>query len=202
MILLMVVTEPAIGHILFKTHKKMFKSIRLNSKKGFTLIELIVVITIIAILSSIGVASFVESSQNASMQTIQDRVITMLGVAKSRSLSQTAPPDNTKCIGSLKGYEVLLQSKQEICLTAICSVSPTTADCQAETVIESYTLPNDISFEDAPLPGPFRFPVLSNSIEGLNEPVQIIISGYGKEKSITVSPSGVVTTGATPTPSQ
>ncbi|OGH07958.1 MAG: hypothetical protein A2W22_06850 [Candidatus Levybacteria bacterium RBG_16_35_11] len=175
---------------------------QIKNRNGFTLVELIIVITIIAILSSIGIASFVESSRNASLQTVQDKVESMINVAKSRSLSQTTPVAD--CNGSLQGYGVLFSSNKEICLYAVCTEglisSNPPLDCQ--NTVETYNLPNEISIQNPPLPGPFYFPILSNSIEGLNSPTQVIIEGFGKEKSITVNPSGVVSTGSTPTPAQ
>jgi len=50
-------------------------------------------------------------SRNANMQTVQDKVVSMLNVAKSRSLSQTIPSDPLKCNGSLNGYKVFLKVK-------------------------------------------------------------------------------------------
>ena len=68
------------------------------SEKGFTLLELIVVFSIIAILSTIGLASFVNYSKAQILQGSANDIISTLNTAKSKAASQIKP--NT-CLGFL-----------------------------------------------------------------------------------------------------
>lgn len=79
-----------------------------HSQKGFTFIELLVVISIIAILSTIGIASFVDYSRVQTMSNAVQDVTTMLQNAKASAESQLKPVDNV-CTGApLTGYKVVI----------------------------------------------------------------------------------------------
>lgn len=70
--------------------------------RGFTLIELMVAISITAVLGTIGIAGFVNYNKVQVLQTSTNEVVTMLNLAKSRAQSQIKP----SCTGDLKGYFV------------------------------------------------------------------------------------------------
>jgi len=75
--------------------------------KGFTLIELIIVFTIIAILSASGFAAFVLYSQAQSLSNDRENIVNILNLAKANTTSQFKPTSLTKCQGILEGYSVV-----------------------------------------------------------------------------------------------
>lgn len=178
------------------------KKLKLFNKQnlGFTLVELIVVLAVIAVLSSIGIASFVESSRNASLQTAQDKIVSMLEVAKSRSNSQTAPTTPGSCQGSIRGYGVVFATSNTVCIAVICSDYPTTLDPNCDNALETYNLPEGVIITNTPLPDPIYMPILKGRFD-ISDAVEINIQveGTNKERLIIVNSSGVVAR-ATPTP--
>src|SRR5579872_5583919 len=84
----------------------------INHQWGFTLIELIVVFSVMVILSSIGIASFVVYSHSQAVDTNMKEFKTMLFTARSNALSQLR---DTGCFANgftgqgyqLAGYQVV-----------------------------------------------------------------------------------------------
>ena len=62
--------------------------------KGFTLLELVVVFSIIVTISTIGLVSFVSYSRSQALSTATSDFVTFLYSAKSRAQSQVKPKDN------------------------------------------------------------------------------------------------------------
>lgn len=85
---------------------------------GFTLIELIIVLSVIAILSLIGIASFVSFGKRQVVQNAQLDLVNMLQVAKLRTLSQVKPADT--CTGIFKGYSVEIVAQDTYQLSVLC----------------------------------------------------------------------------------
>jgi len=165
--------------------------IKLNNKKGFTLIELVVVFSVLAVLSAVGIASFVESSRNSSLQSAVNQVTTILNVAKSRALSQTRPVDNSNCRidassdvqTPLSGYRVDI-SGSTISLTAVCGTFDDLIKEYEYTLSDSITIQSDYPS--------FFFPVLTH---GADHSGTITVKGYNnKQTVIKIDESGVITT--------
>src|SRR5260221_9581049 len=75
-----------------------------SKERGFTLIELIIVFSVTAILSMIGIASFVAFSQSQNMTNAILDLKTMLLTARSNALSQVKP---SVCgVQQLQGFQV------------------------------------------------------------------------------------------------
>ncbi len=155
----------------------------LSSSEGFTLIELVIVFTIIIILSSVGLASFSSYSKQQALQTAAFDVETMINVAKSRTLSQVKPGD---CSGlTLEGYEIIFnKSTGQYNLQVLCGGT-------FFPVPSAKTLPNGIYF-DASTVDSITFTVFgaSPSTGG-----QVIVkeNGLATTKTITVSTLGSIT---------
>ncbi len=62
-----------------------------TSKKGFTLIELMITIVIVAVLLSLAGPSFIETIRNNRIQTNTDTLFTSLIVARSEALKRNQP---------------------------------------------------------------------------------------------------------------
>ncbi len=80
----------------------------IRKSAGFTFIELIVVFSVIAILSSVGIASFVSYSRTQQLNSSSSELVTLINLAKSRSASQIKPNNIGICSNNatLEGYEV------------------------------------------------------------------------------------------------
>ena len=108
-----------------------------NIKKGFTLIELIVVFASIAFLSIIGIASYRTYSQSQSLQAATQELVTTIKLAKSRANSQVKPPI---CVGQLDGYSVEISYvNKKYTLNAVCGGN--------SFPLQTITLPNNIIFD-------------------------------------------------------
>ena len=148
--------------------------------KGFTMIELIIAMSIISILSVIGIAAFAGRGKIAELDSAAGSVASYLQLARSRAISQVKPQDALICSDVLRGYKVILnQSNDSYELDVICGG---TAGKIAEEV-----LPTNLSFDSDTTSTSFFFPILTHGVEGAGV---ISISGYGRKKTITVDSVG------------
>ena len=154
------------------------------NQKGFTIIELIVVFSIIAVLSVIGVAVFVNYGRIQILESASSDLSSALLVAKSRAISQV----NTVCKDKeqiLNGYQVVLfTSENRYELQVVCSTNFTYR-------ISSTTLPKNVTFSPFPTSASFFFQVISSGVAGSGT---ISLSAYGNVKIITVDPIGGIQT--------
>jgi type IV fimbrial biogenesis protein FimT len=183
--------EQILGHLLFKI-LKMFKKnnkvvskgsyfyMRLINSKGFTIIELIIAISIIALISTIGIASFAGRGKIAELDAAINSVSSYLQLARSRAISQVKPQDPVICTGTLEGYKVVIsQANNSYELDIVCG--GTTSKISEEV------LPTNFSFDNDTTSTSFFFPILTHGVNGSGV---ISISGYGKKKTITVDSVG------------
>lgn len=147
-------------------------------KNGFTLIELIVVIVVFGILTSMVSATFFDYYHTQILQTARDDLIATLNLAKSNSLSQVKSPT----CSDLGGYKVVISSSTTYTLNAVCTGT--------EVSINTKTLPQNIAFTST-TPASFLFKVLTGGVVATG-PSTITLSGFGKTRNITVSSTGVI----------
>src|SRR3989344_5909912 len=83
------------------------------NKQGFTLIEVVIAFSIMAIISLVGIAAFISYNRAQVLNTAASDVVGIFNLAKARSSSQVKP---ASCVGSLDSYKV-----------GLCKLSPT--DC-------------------------------------------------------------------------
>ncbi len=164
-----------------------------TAQKGFTLIELIVVFSIISILSTFSIASFVNYSRAQTLDGAKNDVISMLNVAKSRSQSQIIP---TGCSGTLLSYSVTVYKDNSgaptypigsYVLTATCSGNAT----PIQLLLKKLT--SGLNF-DATLTtiSTVSFSVLTGAVTGTGN-IVINYPGFGlTSKTISVSSVGVI----------
>lgn len=74
----------------------------LRSKKGFTLVEVIIVVAIIGILSSVSLYSLTSSRNNKDLRTAQREISSSVSLARSYALQGIAIPNSTA--GAPCGY--------------------------------------------------------------------------------------------------
>ncbi|EKE05343.1 MAG: hypothetical protein ACD_19C00354G0004 [uncultured bacterium] len=150
-----------------------------NVQKGFTLVELLIVIAVVGILAAITTVSFVDYYQNQIVQTAASELVSTLNLAKSNALSQVKPP----ACAALDGYRVVIANGATYNLEVVCSGTPTT--------VNSKSLSSPPDFTGMIFPSSFLFEVLTGNVVNSGSST-INISGYGKTQSITVSSTGVV----------
>ena len=149
-----------------------------KSQFGFTLIELIVVLSVAAVISLIGIAALVSYSQSQSLNTAASDIANMFNVAKSRAASQVKP---SSCSGTLNSYRISISIiNKTYQLDAVCS--------SGDSLILTNTLPSNISFDSASSPT-FSFSVLTG---GFTRSGTIVLKGFGETKNVIVDPSGNV----------
>lgn len=187
-----------------KTIKQVIsvKPFRLGkSGAGFTLIELIIAISVIAIISTFGLASFVSYSRAQTLNAAVLDLSTLLNKAKSRAQSQSiqdASGNNSRCGNySFVGYKVVLCGIPEVpCLSSsdyeldiVCSNNTT-------SLIESKKFPNDkITFDSVNTTSTsFLFRAFVGGVSfsaGASGSRKVRVNGYsGAYKEITVDPTG------------
>lgn len=150
----------------------------MQKSAGFTIIEIVVVFAIAAILSTIGIASFVSYNQAQILQNAESDIRSTLNLAKSRSLSQAKP---SQCASQvLSGYRMTISiSSRSYTLEAVCSA--------ATYNIKSTTLHPDLTFGSGTNPTSFFFPVIVSGVTGSGT---IVVSGYGQSRTITIDSIG------------
>ncbi|MBI2028736.1 MAG: prepilin-type N-terminal cleavage/methylation domain-containing protein [Candidatus Levybacteria bacterium] len=123
--------------------------------QGFTLIELIVVFSVMSILSAFGIASFNSYNETKVLQNAAIDVANTLNLAKSRALSQVKP--NTCGANALEGYGVDMLSNKDYQLIAYCTTTH---------IISAGSLPDSVDFEEAcsGTDHSFLFPVLEGGV--------------------------------------
>ncbi len=143
-------------------------------ERGFTLLELVIVFSIISVLSIIGIAAFVNYGRIQALQAAATQLSSTLSLAKSRAISQTKP---TQCSNQiLNGYKVVISTTNNSYeLDVVCS--------NFTYAIQSFNLPKNITFDaEKTTSTSFFFPVIVDGVKG----GIIYLNGYGNTKDITV----------------
>jgi prepilin-type N-terminal cleavage/methylation domain-containing protein len=172
----------------------------LSNKKGFTLIELIVVFTVMAILATIGTVSLVSYSRTQTLNQATSDLVQTLNTAKSLSASQLKTLNkngNTylQCQNqSLSGYGVYVSANQAsrdyhysiyiacITNTGIMSKYPDPTTSNPLQV----KLPTDVVINPATSKVDIFFPVLSGGITATNGNSVVLKSVYSGISSKTI----------------
>lgn len=164
------------------------KAVLLNLRnKGFTLIELIVVFSVIAIISTIGVAAFVGYSRTQTLNQASIDLSTYLSTAKSRASSQIKPAAQCTSSTALDGYSVSINIvASSYSLNVVCSGST--------FALTTVKLPTGVTFNSATDTPPTTtanvfFAILNSSVTGTGN---IVLSGFSQTKIITVNSLGVI----------
>jgi len=167
----------------------------LKKSEGFTLLELIVVFSIIAILSTIGVASYTSYARQQLLQGAVNDLSAVLNTAKSKASAQVKP---STCLGSLQGYGVTIYKTavgshvaNSYTLSASCSgnVSPIESP--------SVNLPTGVTFDSSTDTSSIFFSVLTGAVNltgpaGNIGSIVLAEAGLTAKKTITVDEAGVI----------
>jgi prepilin-type N-terminal cleavage/methylation domain-containing protein len=168
----------------------------LSNKKGFTLIELIVVFTVIAILSTIGTVSLVSYSRTQTLNQATSDLVQTLNTAKSLSASQLKTLNKNgktwQCLDTetLSGYGVGINKTgnggYNYYLYIRCAANEITHN---NTSVEWQTkFPSDVIFDqNLTTATDIFFPVLSGGIITTGGNKVILKSVYGGILSKTIN---------------
>ena len=150
-----------------------------------------------AVLSTIGIASFVSYSHSQTLQQAVNDLVVTLNTAKSNATAQVKPDSLTSnCVsGVLNGYQVVLSAAttpNSYTLDAVCGGAPDPDPASKVTT----KLPIGVSFDSsmfAPSTNTMTitFGVLTGGVTGNGD---IVLDGVGvtTKKTITVTPGGLI----------
>jgi prepilin-type N-terminal cleavage/methylation domain-containing protein len=152
---------------------------QLSIQKGLTLIELLTSISVMAIIATFSIASFVSYGNSQTVQTATADIVDTLNLAKSRTVSQII--DNQCTNKSLTSYQVSFIVPNQYALQVACDGS----EYQIGT---TKTLAKNLKFESIDVAK-----VVFNAGTGIvSNPGKVVITGYGITKTISISATGVV----------
>lgn len=171
----------------------------LSCKKGFTLIELVVVLSIVAIMSTLALAAFSEYSKIATLHQATLDVANMLELARYNSLSQVDSVGGQTCSSTsypeFYGYSFnITGTSYEIDI--LCDQSPTGIS-SVLSIYKKANLNKNVSFV-SPTDFFILFPILANQTNGQqvtgtgSSPYRVTVESYGKTETIWVYSSGVI----------
>ncbi len=165
---------------------------------GFTFIELIIVMSITAILSTLGIASFLSYSRTQDLQQSTYLLNTYLQTARANVMAQVKPVGI--CSGSLQSYQVLVCCKGggtscPTCLSPNNIELDVTCGNNQPSVVMSALFPPDISIDDGKTTErSFVFIPLTGGVKSISGSVIVVLNNTITKASqtITVTSSGVV----------
>ena len=165
-----------------------------NIEYGFTLLELLIVFSIIAIISTIGIASFVSYSREQTLNTAIFNIKNFLYTARSNSLNgekKDCPTSQT-----LIGYSVLF-----CCGGASCPTCLGTNDYEMDILctpdggvtidpflVESEKYPVGLTLSSF-TKSEYTFYPLSG---GVNNSGSLTFSAFGQNKTISITQNGII----------
>lgn len=166
-------------------------SLIIRKSSGFTLVELMVVLSITAVLGTLGIAGFTTYNQIQVLQASTNDLVTTLNLAKSRALSQVKL--GTDCEPATRRT----LDSYEVAITIIPSSYSLKVNCHDgeskfsnEIINSKKSLPKGVIFDSVfTKPTTFTFPIL---VGGVSEDSvgKIKLSAYGRNKIIKINSLG------------
>lgn len=150
------------------------------------MIEMIVVFGIIAVLSTIAIAAFVNYNKTQVLQVAASNISAVLGLAKSSAISQVKPDQCNNPPQVLSGYEVDIDiSGGSYTLVADCG--GTNQNNSNHYTLQTYNLPKNITFGSSSQSTIF-FPVIVNGVVGSG--TIYLNDAYGNQRTVVVDSIG------------
>lgn len=152
-----------------------------NMKNGYTLIELIVVLAIMGLVTSLGFAFYNSYTQNVQLNQEASRLMDALTLAQTKSLSPEACGGLTPVN---QGYQVVT-TNASYSLQLCCGVQ--SGSCNTSSTIQNYTLPPYITLTSATI----QFQTLSAGVIGAGS---VTLKNTNSSKCIdtTINASGAI----------
>lgn len=167
----------------------MFYRIHRASSKGFTLIELIVVFSVIAVLSTIGIATFSNYKNEETFRTSYLELVSNLYLMRSKAVAQVKPVNCQNAQFTLTAYSLVVQSgNKSYQLQGECKLSPNNPNEQVSIYdTKVINLPPGVKFYSV---GTMTFPVLTNEFS--TQSLKIESDTLRQAKTVTVDSTGGV----------
>jgi len=155
------------------------------NEKGYTLLEILVALTIVGIIFSIGYVGFRSFSQRQEMQSVARNIRGDLRLAQGQALAGKKPPGvNCDSPATLDGFNFSVDSATTYSINAVCSGG------LIET--KSVSMPSGITITPGAV-NPIVFKIIGN---GTNITGQVVINitqtGTTNTASITVTEGGEI----------
>ncbi len=158
-------------------------------KSGFTLIEILVSMTIIGFLFSFGYASFRDFSRRQALAGVVKQVQGDLRLAQQKALSGEKPSGCTTLpVKTLNGYNFYRSAENVYIIQADCS------GLAAAVPVKSVTLPSGIKIS-APSPNPIKFKALgqgTNIVSGESATITITQDAVSNSQDVIVTAGGEI----------
>lgn len=171
--------------------------IRVKHRSGFTIIELLAVISLIAIISGIGFASLVSYSRSQVLSQAAEDVKQTITEAKFDSLSNVKPVicNSSDFLDSYTLYICSNGANSAVCSTESISNNKgyfISAKCGNKTqTVQKKSVASNLSINSSCQT--LKFDALSATFSGTTTsgfPCAIVINGFGTNKTINVGPLG------------
>lgn len=172
----------------FASFKKNFRSSALKFL-GFTLIELMVAFTVISILSTVGLAAFVNFSKSQSVKQAASDLTVAIESARSRAISQTIPAGVPNGCPGFSGYSVNVDVYAN---TYVTNIICTGNNPQAFPLSAPIPLPSGVMFAQSTTDTSARSIVFSVLTDGVSGFGSIGITGSGQSACISINSAGSV----------
>jgi len=154
----------------------LLKSPRLSSNLGFTIVELLIILSLIALLFTLGMAQYNRFNRSQCLNRAKDELISNLRLAQGKAMAAEKP---SSCTETLSGHKLKFTDNQNYKIVAVCG--------------EEIDIKTDVAFPDGVIkqagPNEIFFKVLN---QGIESDVTLTLSGFGETKTITVNTAGEI----------
>ncbi len=156
---------------------------RRKSSAGFSLIELLIVISIIGFLSAVGLASYLNFNRSQILTQATEKVVSDLRLTQSLAANNQKPVSCSEDL-KLSGYSFKVESTSAYGIFVNCGLEG------EEILIKSGTIPLGLAL--SPLLGTIKFRILRQGVEFTGGAETLTLTGFGKGKTIVIDKGGAI----------
>ena len=147
-----------------------------KSCSGFTVVELLIILSLIALLFTLGIAQYNRFNRAQSLNRAKDELVSNLRLTQGKAMAGEKPE---VCTETLSGHKLKFTDNQNYKIVAVCGEE---VDIKTDVVLPAGVIkqagPDEIFFR-----------VLS---QGIESDISLILSGFDEEKTITVNTAGEI----------